>query len=237
MLKDLIVTAVIPVRGGSKGIPRKNLYRLGNDSLLERAIKIGLSCNRVDKVIVSTDDPEMFGVAKRYGVAPSEMRPDHLAGDTSSTIDVVLDLIDKGHVKNGLVLLLQVTSPLRTLSDLNSFMDEFEKTPKDCLALASVVKFESPHPDKIQTIVNGYLKPYTGKESMVARQLLPPVYALNGAFYINSTVSILRDKTMLPRNTRAFEMSVNKSLNLDSHLDLLLLEALIKTGNTVLEEY
>jgi N-acylneuraminate cytidylyltransferase len=72
---------------------------------------------------------------------------------------------------------------------------------------------------------------------MVARQSLPPVYALNGAFYINSTVSISRDKTMLPGNTRAFEMSVDKSLNLDSHLDLLLLEALIKTGKTVLEEY
>lgn len=237
MLKDLFVTAVIPVRGGSKGIPRKNLYQLGNDSLLERAIKIGLSCNRVDEVVVSTDDTEMFGVAQRYGVAPSEMRPDQLASDTSSTVDVILDLINKGDVKNGLVLLLQVTSPLRTLSDLNSFMDEFEKMPKDCSALASVVKFESPHPDKIQTIEGGYLKSYIGKEPMVARQLLPPVYALNGAFYLNSTVSILRDKTMLPGKTRAFEMSVNKSLNLDSRFDLLLLEALMKTGNIVLEEY
>ena len=237
MLRDKKVTAVIPARGGSKGIPRKNLYRLGNDTLLERTIKIGLACSRVDQVLVSTDDFEMYTIAEKYGVASSGLRPEHLATDSATTIDVIIDLINTGEITEGLVLLLQVTSPLRTLDDLNSLLDEYEMLPSGCSALASVVKFDSPHPDKIQVVVNGYLRSYVGKESMVPRQSLPLVFALNGAFYINTTQSILDQKTMLPRKTMAFEMKPMKSLNLDSNLDLIMLNSLVQTGIVSLEEY
>jgi len=237
MLRGQKVTAVIPARGGSKGIPRKNLYKLGNDTLLERAIKIGLLCDRVDQVIVSTDDAEIFNIATIFGVASCGVRPAHLSGDTASTVDVVLHLIEGGHIESGWVLLLQVTSPLRTLKDLNHFLDSFAESPIEISAAASVVRFDSPHPDKIQKIENGYLKSYSGKESMVARQLLPPVYALNGAFYINHTDSITKMKTFLPEKTKAFEMPSEKSLNLDSPNDLILLEALIEREAVSLEEY
>ena len=237
MLRGKKVTAIIPARGGSKGIPRKNLYRLGSDTLLERAIKIGLGCSRVDQVLVSTDDLEMYGIAKNYGVASSCLRPKHLATDSATTIDVIIDLINTGEISEGLVLLLQVTSPLRTLADLNTLMDEYEMLPSDCSAIASVVKFDSPHPDKIQVVENGYLRSYVGKESMVPRQSLPHVFALNGAFYINTTQSILNQKTMLPDKTMAFEMGSMKSLNLDSNLDLILLNSLVQTGLVSLEEY
>jgi len=237
MLRGNRVTAVIPVRGGSKGIPRKNLYRLGSDTLLERSIKIANLCDRVDQVVVSTDDLEMFNIATTLGVASCGLRPAHLSGDTASTVDVVLDLIEGGHIEVGWVLLLQVTSPLRTLEDLQHFLDAFEETKTEFDAAASVVKFDSPHPDKIQKIENGYLKSYSGKESMVARQLLPPVYALNGAFYINHTESVTKLKTFLPEKTMAFEMPPQKSLNLDLPNDLILLEALIQREAINLEEY
>jgi CMP-N-acetylneuraminic acid synthetase len=237
MLRGQKVTAIIPARGGSKGIPRKNLYRLGNDTLLERAIKIGISCSRVDQVLVSTDDLEMFTIAGQYGVASSGLRPEYLATDNATTIDVIIDMINTGEIKDGLVLLLQVTSPLRTLGDLNLLMDEYEMLPSGCSAMASVVKFDSPHPDKIQVVENGYLRSYVGKESMVSRQSLPPVFALNGAFYINTTQSILDQKTMLPRKTMAYEMGPMKSLNLDSNLDLIMLNSLVQTGIVSLEEY
>lgn len=237
MLRGNRVTAVIPARGGSKGIPKKNLYRLGSDTLLERSIKIALLCDRVDQVIVSTDDPEMFNIATTLEVASCGLRPAHLSGDTASTVDVVLDLIEGGHIEVGWVLLLQVTSPLRTLGDLEHFLDAFEDSKTKFDAAASVVKFDSPHPDKIQKIENGCLKSYSGRESMVARQLLPLVYALNGAFYINHTESITKMKTFLPERTSAFEMPPQKSLNLDSPNDLILLEALIERGMVSLEEY
>ncbi len=237
MLRGKKVTAIIPARGGSKGIPRKNLYRLGIDTLLERAIKIGLACSRVDQVLVSTDDFEMYTIARKYGVASSGLRPEYLATDSATTIDVIIDLINTGEISEGLVLLLQVTSPLRTLADLNLLMDEYEMLPSGCSAMASVVKFDSPHPDKIQVVENGYLRSYVGQESMVPRQSLPHVFALNGAFYINTTQSILDQKTMLPRKTMAFEMGSMKSLNLDSYLDLILLNSLVQTGLVSLEEY
>ena len=116
MLRDKKVTAVIPARGGSKGIPRKNLYRLGNDTLLERTIKIGLACSRVDQVLVSTDDFEMYTVAKNYGVASSGLRPEYLATDSATTIDVIIDLINTGEITDGLVLLLQEYEFLLTLA-------------------------------------------------------------------------------------------------------------------------
>ena len=236
MLRDKKVTAVIPARGGSKGIPRKNLYRLGNDTLLERTIKIGLACSRVDQVLVSTDDFEMYTVAKNYGVASSGLRPEYLATDSATTIDVIIDLINTGEITDGLVLLLQVTSPLRKLEDLEAFFDSYLKAAPQVGASASVCGFDSPHPDKIQVIENGILRSYIGKESMVPRQFLPQVFALNGAFYINGTESILTSRTFLPENTLAFEMPVHKSLNLDSKYDLILLEALLSNNLVEIEE-
>ena len=89
MLRGLPVTVIIPVRGGSKGIPRKNLYRLGGLTLLERAILIAQGSSYVDNVLVSTDNDEMYSIAQHYNVASSSKRPPELSDDTSSTIDVI----------------------------------------------------------------------------------------------------------------------------------------------------
>jgi CMP-N,N'-diacetyllegionaminic acid synthase len=236
LIRGETLTAVIPVRGGSKGIPRKNLIRIGRDTLLERTIKLGLLCNRIDKVIVSTDDLEMFEISSRYGVSSCGLRPSHLAVDSALTIDVILDLLERGYIDSGFVMLLQVTSPLRTQSDLNQFLNQFSETTTGALASASVCRIQSPHPDKIQKIENGFLRSYSGRESMVPRQSLPPVYSLNGAFYINHSDSLLEERTFLPKKTLAFEMDLEKSLNLDSITDLVLLEALIQRQMVALEE-
>lgn len=237
MLRGQPVTAVIPVRGGSKGIPGKNLYRLGRDTLLERAIKIAKLCSYVDRVVVTTDHPEMYEIARRYGAAAPSLRPGKLASDNAKTVDVVLHLVETVPIDTGWVLLLQVTSPLRTLSDLTAFCETFEKGPADSEAAVSLVHFDSPHPDKIQKIEDGLVKSYLGKESMVARQSLPTVYALNGAFYITHRDTLVTARTFMPPHTLPYVMPAERSVNLDTVADLYTLEALLERGLYKIEEY
>ena len=237
MLRGQLVTAVIPVRGGSKGVPGKNLYRLGRDTLLERTIKIAKLCPYVDRVLVSTDNPEMYEIAQRYAVAAPTLRPVELASDNAKTVDVVLNLIETAPIETGWLLLLQVTSPLRTLGDLNEFCRVFEAADPSIEAIVSLVQHDSPHPDKIQKVENGLVVSYLGKESMVARQLLPKVYSLNGAFYLTHREILKARRTFMPAQTIPFIMPEERSLNLDGKMDLFLLEALLEKGCIVLEEY
>jgi CMP-N,N'-diacetyllegionaminic acid synthase len=236
MLRGQQVTVVIPVRGGSKGIPGKNLYRLGRDTLLERTIKIAKLCPYVDRVLVSTDNQEMYDIAQRYAAAPA-LRPAELATDNAKTVDVVLNLIETAPIESGWVLLLQVTSPLRTLGDLNDFCRTFDQAAPSVEAIVSLVQHDSPHPDKIQKVENGLVLSYLGKESMVARQLLPPVYALNGAFYLTHRETILSRGTFMPPRTLPFVMPEERSVNLDTMSDVYVLEAMLQRGVYSLEEY
>lgn len=237
MIRGQSVTAVIPVRGGSKGIPGKNLYRLGRDTLLERTIKLAQHCSYVDRVLVTTDHPEMYAIAKSYGVAAPTVRPAALATDGAKTVDVVLHLIESAPIPEGYVLLLQVTSPLRTLEDLNELCKTFDEADPTAEAIVSLARHDSPHPDKIQKINRGLVTSYLGRESMVARQFLPEVYTLNGAFYLTHRDVLIGRRTFMPERTLPFIMPEERSLNLDGKLDLFLLEALLEKGRVSLEEY
>lgn len=237
MLRGQPVTAVIPVRGGSKGIPGKNLYRLGRDTLLERTIKIAMLCKYVDKVLVSTENQKMYDIAGLYGAAAPTLRPPELATDNANTIDVILDLINTTPIASGWVLLLQVTSPLRTLGDLNEFCKTFDKGPADTESAVSLVQFDNPHPDKIQQIEDGLVKSYLGKESMVPRQSLPTVYSLNGAFYIAHRQILVTRRTFMSPRTLPFLMPEERSINLDNMSDLHILEGMLTRRICSIEEY
>lgn len=237
MLRGQPVTAVIPVRGGSKGIPGKNLYRLGRDTLLERTIKIAKLCPYIDRVVVTTDHLEMYEIARRYGAAAPTLRPAELASDNAKTVDVVLHLVETVPIDTGWVLLLQVTSPLRTLDDLIAFCEAFEIGPVDSEAAVSLVHFDSPHPDKIQKIEHGLVKSYLGKDSMVARQSLPTVFALNGAFYITHRDTLVTAHTFMPQHTLPFVMPEDRSINLDTMADVYMLEAMLAREVYKVDEY
>lgn len=237
MIRNQPLTAVIPVRGGSKGIPGKNLHRLGKDTLLERSIKRALRCRYVDRVVVSTDHPEMHAIAQRLGVAAPSLRPAELATDNAKTVDVVLQLVESVPIDQGYIVLLQVTSPLCTLADLNALCAAFEAAPAEAEAIVSLVRHDSPHPDKIQKIDHGCVKSYLGKESMVARQSLPEVYSLNGAFYLTHRDVLRSRRTFMPAHTVPFVMPPERSVNLDHPIDLIVLDALVEKGYYTIEEY
>ena len=234
MLNEKKVFAIIPARGGSKGIPRKNLYRLGKQSLLERAIHLGKGCRYVDHVYVSTDDLEMWEISKKYGVHTHELRPPELATDAAKTIDVIKHLIPELGMDDSYVLLLQPTSPLRTTEDADQVCRLLEGQLD--LAVVSLTELTHPHPYKVQVLENGYVRSLLGVESTVPRQSLPKVYVPNGAFYFTHVEVILAKNTLMPERTIPYVMPPITSINLDGPLDLMLLEALIEKGMVRLDD-
>jgi CMP-N,N'-diacetyllegionaminic acid synthase len=227
MIRGERLTAIIPARGGSKGIPRKNMLRIGGETIVERSIRLARESGWVDRILVTTDDPEIYELAKRHDAAPPNLRPPHLATDLATTIDAVNHLIVDASIEDGYVLLLQPTSPLRTAADLDALCKAFEAHP-DAQAIVSVVRHESPHPNKIIVIDDGYVRSYLGTNPSVPRQSLPVVHSINGAFYIVPVRILVVQQTFLPERTMPFEMPVERSVNLDTPLDLLLMEVLLK---------
>ncbi len=234
MIKEQQLTAIIPVRGGSKGIPGKNLRRLGRDTLLERAIKLAHHAPQVDRILVTTDDPEMYKTAQDYGVAAPGLRPAHLASDSATSVDVVAHLIDHANIAPGYLLLLQATSPLRTTGDLASLCRKFEESDAD--AIVSLCKHEEPHPAKLQIIEQEHVRPFMATGFEGPRQDLTSVYALNGAFYLINRDIFLTNRSFLPPRTIPFLMPPERSANLDTLTDWHILTALVEKGIWELEE-
>jgi CMP-N-acetylneuraminic acid synthetase len=181
MLREPTITAIIPARSGSKGIPGKNLWSYEGVSLLARAIRLAKHCARVERVIVSTDSAEMQAVAIAEGAECPQLRPTELASDTATSADVVRHVIQEFAVKSDHVLLLQSTSPLRTVADCNGFLDVYFASSAP--AATSVVKLDEPRPEKLKQLERGVLRPYLGTGYEGPRQALPQPFALNGAFY------------------------------------------------------
>ncbi|MFN4088488.1 MAG: cytidylyltransferase domain-containing protein [Alphaproteobacteria bacterium] len=234
LLKGRPLTAVIPVRGGSRGIPGKNMYMLGGMSLLERTIRLTARCPRIDRTLVSTDSPEMFALAERFGVAPPDLRPAHLATSEARSVDVVADLVERAAVPAGWILLLQVTSPLATLADLDDMLDGFARTD-GAEAMVSLSPYEGPHPEKMQVLRHGRVASYLGGEPGRPRQGLPDLYVFNGAFYLIDRDRLLEGRSFVPEGTLPFVMPAERSANLDTPLDLQILEAMLETGRWRLE--
>jgi CMP-N,N'-diacetyllegionaminic acid synthase len=228
------ITAIIPARAGSKGIPGKNIWSYGGVTLLERAIRLGKACKRVNRVIVSTDDPGMRALALKASAECPGLRPALLGSDTATSAAVMSHVIAESQVTSRHVLLLQVTSPLRLLSDLDAFLDFY--LAANAPAAVSVVKWDEPRPEKLKKIEHGLVRPYLSENYEGPRQALPQPYALNGAFYALQRATFLEKDSFFPEGTLGFEMPANRSHNLDSPNDLQILEAMLKAGHWRLED-
>ncbi len=224
MIHNKNVVAVIPARSGSKGIPKKNLYKLDGISLLERAIRVCKKCPLIDRIMVSTDDEEMQRLAKQFDVSSKSLRPKELATDNASSIDVIKHCLDEMNLRTGYVILVQVSTPLRTSKDLKKFIEAFANNCQRAMSMVSVCEYTGEHPEKLQTIEGGWLKSYLNKNSHVSRQQLQKLYRLNGAFYITKVESIYKYNTFFSTATMPYVMPESRSLNLDTMENLRYLE-------------
>lgn len=217
--------ALIPARGGSKGIPRKNIRCMAGKPLVVWAIESALRSDFLESVVVSTDDEEIADVARRAGAKVPFMRPPELAQDQTPGIEPVLHALDQLPQFDS-VLLLQPTSPLRTTADIDA-----------CLAMAmdrrapSVVSVCEPdtHPYWTYRLAEGQtLQPLVAKAPVTRRQDLPHVVAVNGALYFADAAWLRRNGSLVGRETLAYEMPRERSIDLDTLLDWKLAELLLR---------
>lgn len=211
------VLALITARGGSKGLPRKNVLFAAGRPLIAWTVEAALSSTTVNRVVLSSDDEEIMRVAAEAGCEVPFRRPVELATDKASTMDVVIHALQ---MLPGFefVVLLQPTSPLRTGADIDAaFRFMAEHNAPACVSVTEVDQspywmFRLSGDDRL----TGLLEPLSG---VGRRQDLPPVYTLNGAIYIARVDWLLRSKNFISSETVAFQMPKEKSIDIDDAYD------------------
>jgi CMP-N-acetylneuraminic acid synthetase len=216
--------AIIPARGGSKGIPGKNLHAFGAKPLIAWTIGAALSAPGVDRVIISTDSPEIARVAEEYGASVPFLRPPELATDDTPMIEVLRHAV--GWMQGSgweveAVTLLQPTSPLRTAAHISSAWRLFQNSPQG-QSLVSVVAIPHQfHPASILSLQGGMLVPaLPDAQRSTRRQDKPVLYARNGpAILILKPVHILAGQ-LYADPCVAYIMDEDSSIDIDSLRDL-----------------
>lgn len=208
--------ALIPARGGSKGIPRKNIRLFCGKPLLQWSIDVALSTPRVDRVVVSTDDPEIAEVARACGAEVPFLRPSELASDTASGIAPVLHALEQLPEVSDL-LLMQPTSPLRRIEDVEAIIALRQKTDSD--TIVSVTP-SGKHPAWMYALTQDHaLQPLLNISDASCRQHLPPAYVLNGSLYFASRSLLERERGFLTPYTMGYVMPPERSVDIDTLLD------------------
>ena len=225
------IYTIITARGGSKGIPRKNIKLLNGKPVIAYSIEPSISSDLIKNTYVTTEDIEISDVSKEYGAEIID-RPSHLAEDNSTSVDVILHALDYLEKNNNLpdfFVLLQPTSPLRSKEDIENSIDLFIKN--ECDALISVCKID--HTSMLSlTIENNFLKPNCNEDFLnTQRQELPDYYCPNGAIYITTPESLRKSKTFYPKKTIPYIMPKERSVDLDTEFDFKLTEFLLRKND------
>lgn len=224
------VLAIIPARGGSKGVPRKNIRTLAGKPLIAWTIEEAKKSRYIDRLIVSSDDQEIISVAKENGCEAPFVRPSHLAQDDTPGIETVIHALEE-LPDYEYVVLLQPTSPLRSVDDIDGCIDNLSvfKTPA-CVSVS--VPEKSPY-WMYKLSGNGLMKPLIEDSLISRRQELPTVYALNGAVYVADTDWLRQTKSFITDMTSAYIMPQNRSYDIDTEADFLWCEWLMSKNNNV----
>lgn len=223
------IIAIIPARGGSKGVPYKNIRILAKHPLIHYSISAALHSAFINRVIVSTDDEKISEVALREG-AEVIRRPPEISGDEAPTIDTILHVIDqiKSDTPPEIVVLLQPTSPLRIASDIDAALEIFLRDGTD--SVVGVV--EQSHPPHWSMIINGsFLEPLFNQEAFTTRrQDLPRTFLPNGAIFISRVNTLLQSRTFYAERVKPYIMPAERSVDIDTEFDFILAENLLKQG-------
>ena len=224
MINGKSVLAIIPARGGSKGVPRKNIRDLAGKPLIAWTIEAAKASQYIDRLVLSSDDAEIIGVAQAHGCEAPFVRPAELARDETPGIDPILHALQAlpGY---DYVVLLQPTSPLRTGEDIDGCIARCEE--KNAPACVSVTEPDH-HPQWMYTLDDREtLQPISGQRA-VRRQDLPEVYALNGAVYVARTEWLFETRNFLSESTQGYVMPSRRSLDIDTEQDLAIAACLLQ---------
>jgi N-acylneuraminate cytidylyltransferase len=226
MIKGKTVLAVIPARGGSKGVPRKNIRIVAGKPLIAWTIEESKKSEYIDRTILSSDDEEIITIARQWNCEVPFVRPAELARDHVSGIEPVLHVIETIPEKYDYVVLLQPTSPLRLVGDIDGCI---EKCIFQNAAACVTVTTPDKSPYWMYFLDNqGKLNPIIKQdEPILLRQQLKSVYTLNGAVYVAETGWFLKNNEFISGETVAYPMPKIRSLDVDTELDLKICEILL----------
>lgn len=221
------VVGIVPARGGSKGLPGKHLLSLGGRPLIAWTFDAALASRRLDRVVLSTDAPEVADLARVSGVDVPFMRPEALASDEAPMLDVLVHAVEAltaaGDAPDAVVL-LQPTSPLRTAAHIDAAVTLLDRSGAD--AVVSVV--EVPHrfnPVSVLRMEGDRVTPWSPGPVLTRRQDKPRVFARNGpAVLAVRTPVLLGERSLYGRDTRAFPMSEAESVDIDTAWDMAVAE-------------
>ena len=214
------VLGVIPARGGSKGVPGKNIKLLSGKPLIEYTTEVALQSKLLTKVLVSSDDDKIIEVAKNTGVEVPFKRPSNLSEDATPTLPVIKHAL--AYYKNigeefDAVCLLQTTSPFRTVEFLDQALEKFITSNTDSLVSVKEVPHEfNPH-WTFKLNEQGNLKIATGENEIITRrQDLPKAYHRDGSIYITKTSVLVTQKSLYGNSIAYIENSNNEHVNIDT---------------------
>ena len=208
--------ALIPARGGSKGIKRKNIKTFYSKPLIYWSIKIAQESEYIDRVIVSTEDKEIANVAKEFSAEVPFFRPKIFSKDDSPGIESVLHAIEMlPECKD--ILLMQPTSPIRKLEDIEGI---FKLRAKYNSSSAVSITKNTKHSDLFFKLeINSKITPISGNFDIKPRQQYSDNYILNGSLYLSTTESILKNKSLITQDTLGYIMDPRYSVDIDTPFD------------------
>ncbi len=223
------VLVVIPARGGSKGIPHKNIKPLAGKPLICYSIDVARQITSDENICVTTDDDEIIKVVEDYGLKVPFKRPAELATDNCGSNEVILHALkffeDKGK-KVDRIILLQPTSPFRTKDDVVGCYERYN----DSLDMVTTVKeaTSNPYYNCYEVNAEGYLQVSKGDGSICRRQDAPKAYEYNGAVYVINPVSLKEKGLAGMTKIMMYEMDAMRSIDLDTMFDWKVAELILK---------
>jgi CMP-N,N'-diacetyllegionaminic acid synthase len=229
------ILAIIPARGGSKGVPGKNIKMLAGKPLLAWTIETALSTSCLDRVILSTDDPEISKIGKQYGAEVPFLRPAEFAADDTTDMPVYEHALgwlkDKEKFIPDIIVWLRPTTPFRTTEDIEKAVDLLIDKRPDWVR--SVCEVEH-HPYWMYKLNNGKMESFVDGidvKDYIRRQLLPPAYRLNGVVDVAWPSTILEKKLLYSGVIEGYIMPVDRSLDIDTAMDFKFAETYMKYKN------
>ncbi|TKI58592.1 acylneuraminate cytidylyltransferase family protein [Brevibacillus antibioticus] len=226
MIQNKSVLAMIPARGGSKGVSRKNIRQLSDKPLIAWSIEEAKKSKYIDRLVVSTEDIEIAEIAKAWGAEIPFMRPMELALDTTPGIDPVLHTIEM--LPNyDYIVMLQPTSPLRTAEDIDRCLECcINQDANACVSVTLTDK--SPYWMYQLSEENALLPVIVSDKPVLRRQDAPDVYVLNGAVYVARTSWLKNTKSFLHEETIGYPMPKDRSVDVDTMMDILIIETILR---------
>lgn len=233
MVKNSILT-IIPARANSKRIPEKNIRNFLGKPLIYYSIKQAQACNFIDRIIVDTDSPKIAKIALKFGAEVPQLRPKKLARDNSKVVDSILYMLqqlkNKENYSPDYIMILQTTSPLREIKDIEDSWKMMLETRADTILTVCQThpRFYYLDADNKLILMNGLEKNSTNIQAW------RPGYKLNGCFvYIIKTSALIREKNIITKNTRALICPNWRSVDLDTFEDWALAEYLYKNKQKI----